>query len=269
MMNLLAQNPSHHVTPTSGLVNMFSLVVNHWHKNQWFQSEGLKHVKPRIKHMLSGMLGNYFHDELLEGKRVFDKNREWPFYLRNLEEILERPVKIILMVRDVRGIVSSFERLYRGRGIEYHYPFMNEDAWHAMHSLEGRAQLLLGPKGVIGTSVNTIRDVVRHYGNQSPNRLVKVSYERFTAEPLKVMRAIHKSLGLPEFEYDVDHVNQVTEEDDLTFHGMDLHTVRPKIEYRERDWTNLPDKLIEELGEAYADINSQDPKFKPTEKDAT
>jgi hypothetical protein len=240
---------------------MFSLVVNHWHKNQWFQAEGLDKVKPRILSMLSGLLANYFHDELLAGKVVFDKNREWPFYLRNLEEVLERPIKIILMVRDVRGIVSSFERLYRGRGIEYHYPFMNDDAWHATHSIEGRAKMLLAPGGVVGGAINTVRDAVRHYGAATPDRLIKVSYEQFTQDPQRVMRAVHGLAGLPEYDYDVDHVDQVTTEDDMTFHGMELHNIRPKIEHRPRDWDNLPQPLLAELGEAYADINAQDKPF--------
>lgn len=258
MMNLLGQNPKHHVTPSSGLVNMFSLIVNHWHGNQWFQAEGLEKVKPRIIKSLQGMLVNYFHDELLDDKLVFDKNRDWPFYLRNLEEVLDRPVKIILMIRDVRSIVASFEKIYRERGIEYHYPFMKDEAWLANQSLEGRIQMLLAPGGVVGGAINKVRDVVRHYGDSSPHRLVIVSYEKFTHDPKKTMNTIHKALGLPEFDYDVKSVNQITHEDDLTWHGMDLHKVRPEIEYRERDWSCLTPELIDELGKLYEDVNNQD-----------
>jgi sulfotransferase len=263
MMNLLGQNPNHHVTPTSGLVNMVALPINHWNQNVWFQAEGLEKVKPRILQMIEGMVANYYHDEVAANKIIFDKNREWPFYLRNMEEVLQRPVKVILMVRDVRSVVASFEKLYRGRGIEYHYPFMNEEAWHKIHSLEGRARHLLGPGGVIGGAVDMVRDVLRTYGKADPNRVVCVSYEQFTANPAGMMKAIHDNLGLPPFDYDTNAVKQLTHENDMAAHGMDLHRVRHEIHYQPRDWSCLTKQLVDRLGEEYADINALDRLIPP------
>lgn len=267
LMNILGQNPAHYVTPTSGLVNMMSVVMNHWHGNQWFKAEGIKNVKPRIQNMLAGMLSNYFGEELDQGKVVFDKNREWPFYIRNLEEILNEPVKVIILIRDVRSIVASFEKLYQNRGIEYHYQFMNDDAWLATHTIEGRARMLLAPSGVIGSAINTTRDAIRIYKDHKPARLVRVSYEMLVHEPQQTLEKLHDALGLPKFEYDIEHVDQITHEDDMTFHGMDLHTIKPKIEARPRDWSCLTPQMIEELGKEFADINSLDmiPGEKPQE----
>lgn len=257
LMNVLGQNPRHYVSPSSGLVSMVSGVIKSWHQNPWFRAEGLATVKPRVLQMLAAMLGGYYFDELAAGQVVFDKNREWPFFLQNLEEAAGRPAKIILMIRDVRSIVASFERLYRGRGIEYQYPFMQEEAWQATHSVEGRCRLLLAPGGVVGSAVNLVRDAVRIYGEQRPARLIRVSYEAFTREPAKVLAQLHAALGLPEYRYDVEHVEQITTEDDM-LHGLDLHTIRPRIEHRPRDWRCLPAAVLAELAAQYADLNAWD-----------
>ena len=251
LMNLLGQNPAHHVTPTSGLIELFVSLANNWPDYLEFKAEGLEKVKPRVLGSMRGVLTGFFEQEFAEGKVVFDKSRGWLQYIEMLEEALERKVRVLVTVRDIRAIVASFEKLYRSRSIDYRMPV--GDAYLQAQTVEGRAHELLGTGGVAGIAINRLRDaLLRGMGE----RLVILPYQALTAEPRQTMNLLHKALELPQFDYNPDNVEQVTEEND-TYHGMDLHRIRPKIEPQAGiPWEGiLPDSLCNELAQAYADIN--------------
>jgi sulfotransferase len=251
LMNLLGQNPAHHVTPTSGLIELFVTVKNRWPEFIEFKAEGLDTVKPRIAGALRGLLHGYFDRELTAGKTVFDKSRGWLQYIEPLEEVLERPVKLIVTVRDVRAIVASFEKLYRQRGLDYREP--GNDAFFQCQTVQGRAEALLGPKSVLGLTIARLRDALaRGVGD----RLVLVPYRALTTQPQETLQLLHGVLGLSAFTYNPENVEQLTHEDDH-FHGMKLHTIRKRVEPAQRTpWsTVLPASLCKWLENSFADIN--------------
>jgi hypothetical protein len=67
---------------------------------------------------------------------------------------------------------------------------------------------------------------------------------------------VHIALGLPRYEYDPQNVTQLTQEDDH-FHGMQLHTIRARVEPPDdTPWESvLPPQLCHQLATEYADIN--------------
>lgn len=251
LMNLLGQSSAHHVTPTSGLVELFVLVKNRWPDFIEFKAEGLEHVKPRVLSSLRGLLAGYFERELASGKTVFDKSRGWLQYIEPLEETLERQIKIVVTVRDVRAIVASFEKIYRKRSIDYRDP--SDDAFFQCQTICGRARTLLNQKSVLGLTIARLRDVLeRGLGD----RLIIIPYRAITTCPQETMSLLHSALELPAYDYDPDNVEQITREDDH-LHGMPLHTIRNRVEPAlECPWDGvLPAQLAEELATEYADIN--------------
>ncbi len=250
-MNVLGQNPALHVTPTSGLVHLMRHVIDRWPQSKEFRSQGLEHVKPRVLSGLRGLLYGFYEKPLAEGQTVFDKSRGWLQYIEPLEEILGRRVKLITMVRDVRAIAASFEKLYRSRGIEYRVP--RGRAAQQTATTEQRARHLLAPNQVIGRSLWRVRDALQ----RCPDRLLIIPYRHFTSHPRETLATIEHTFGLPPGDYDPDHVVQVTHEDD-NHHGRRLHQIRPQIETPPpQPWQGiLPDSLADELAEAYADLNA-------------
>jgi hypothetical protein len=250
-MNLLGQNPSHHVTPTSGLIHLMRQVMDRWTTHKEFRAQGLENAKPFVNSALRGMLYGFYEQQFDAGKTVFDKSRGWLQFIEPLESILGRRVKIVTMVRDVRSIVASFEKIFRARGIEYRQP--GGDAGLATLSLEGRVRRTISPQRVTGRSLLRLRDAL----DRCPDRLLVVPYRRLTESPQHTMTAIHEALRLPHFSYDPNHVKQVTHEDD-GFNGMELHKIRPKVEAPpEQPWKGLlPDDFSAEIAEQYADINA-------------
>ncbi|BBO34432.1 sulfotransferase family protein [Lacipirellula parvula] len=251
LLNLLGQNPSHHVTPTSGLVELFVQLKNRWPEFIEFKAQGLEKVKPRILGALKGLMAGYFENELLSGQTVFDKSRGWLQYIEPLEEALGRPVKLIVTVRDVRAIVASFEKLYRQRSIEYREAI--GPTFYQCQTVQGRAEVLLSSGSVLGLSFARLRDALaRGVGD----RLLIVPYRALTARPEETLDILHASLGLMPFKYDPQNVIQITREDDHV-HGMPLHKIRGRVEPPvNQPWEGiLPEALCRALAEEYGDIN--------------
>jgi sulfotransferase len=249
LMNLLGQNPAHHVTPTSGLIHLMRHLVQTWPDHKEFRSQGLENVKPQVLSALRGLLYGFHEQPFADDKTVFDKSRGWLHYVEPLEEILCRPVKIITMVRDVRAIVASFENIFRGRGIEYELP--DRDSAELL-TTEGRARYALRADQVTGRSILRLRDAMQ----RCPDRLLVVPYDNFTSHPIEAMQEIHAFLDLPAFDYDPNRVEQVTREDDCV-NCMDLHRIRPTIEPElSQSWREiLPDELAADIADGYSDIN--------------
>jgi sulfotransferase len=250
LMNLLGQNPAHYVTPTSGLIELFVMIKNRWPEFLEFKAEGLEMVKPRILGALRGLLAGYYEPEYSAGKTVFDKSRGWLQYIEPLEEALGRRVRVIVTVRDVRAIIASFETLYRKRSIEYREP--TDEAFFQCQTIEGRAEVLLNPKSVLGLTIARLRDALaRGMGD----RLVIIPYRALTTCPQETLTLLHMALGLQPYEYDPQNVAQITHEDDH-FHGMPLHTIRSQVEPPlDCPWQGiLPERLSKRLAEEYADI---------------
>ena len=125
------------------------------------------------------------------------------------------------------------EKIYRKRGIEHQYS--GDDEQLAGLSVDGRARNILSPDQVTHRSVIRLRDALQ----RQPDRLLIIPYQKFCEEPLVAMAAIHRSLKLPEFQYDWQHVQQITQED-VNYLGIDLHTIRPRIDPPEpKPWENI------------------------------
>lgn len=263
LMNLLAQNPAHHCTPTSGLVHTVENVIRNWNDNIVYKAEGVEKVRPKIRRLLrDGMLG--FHGEHIDkGKTVFEKNRTWPLYAENLAEILGGEVYLILCCRDLRCVCSSFERLYRERNLHYRYPQLAE-VYSKAFSVEGRLQILMAQDGMVGSAANITLDASRRLRNHKSVRLIRVGYQQFTHQPLQVVQKVHEIIGLRDFDYNVQNVEQKTHEDDLTFYGQDLHTLKsPEIKPQKPDWSPLTKELAEDLDKGnYKILNGFD-KYEP------
>lgn len=250
LLNILGQNPNHYVTPTSGLIELFLAVRNTWKNPIEFKAEGLEKVKPKVESALAGLLAGYFKEEISEEKICFDKSRGWLQFIEDLESCLKREIKVLVTVRDVREILASFEKLYRKRGIDYQYP-VNEQFFQCQ-TIEGRCENLLSPAGILGVTINRFRDALNR---GLKDKLIVLPYESFMHDPKETMKLLHEKLEIPEFDYDIKNISQITYENDI-YHGMDLHVIRPKIKANPDSWkTILPKGYAENINERYKDIN--------------
>ncbi len=250
LMNLLAQNPMFHATPTNDLLELVVNVRNTWTNMISFKAQGIDVVKSRIISSIKGSIYGFFEKEFEEGKVVFDKSRGWLANIELLEEILGRQIKVIITVRDVRAIVSSFEKLHRKSQMTKISP--SSDAFYDMQSINGRARQILNVQAVVGLAITRFRDAL---DKGLADRLIIIPYNKLTTQPKEIMYQLHDSLGLQRFEYDPDNVEQLTKEDD-SVHGMELHKIRKKVKYQESDWDQILTPFVNDwISKEYEDIN--------------
>jgi hypothetical protein len=218
---IIGQNPNFHPTPTSGLINFFMNSKRQWKDNNEFRAEGLEHVLPRVNNAFRGMLEGYYREEFDDGKYIFEKSRGWMAYIEYLKDIFkDENFKVICMVRDIRSILASFERLHSKRDISY--PECSDEDFTLSQTVEGRAEILLRPNGVVGLHITRLIDACR----RQPNNVVIVPYIKLIDEPEKCFKELHQVFNLDPFIYDFNNIKQVTHENDI-YHGYKgLHDIK-------------------------------------------
>jgi sulfotransferase len=223
-----------------------------WKENNEFRAMGMEKVQPRIVSSMRGMFQGFFEEELSQGKTVFLKSRGYMAYIEYLKEIFGYDVKVICLVRDIRSILASFEKLYRKRGIEY--PEFTDNDFIESQTVEGRANILLRKDGVVGLPIIRLQDALRRH----PENIVLVSYQGLLNDPKGVFNYLHEHLELPQFEYDFSNIKQVTSELDV-YHGYKgLHDIKegPITPPEDLPWKDIfEEPFIEEIGNRYSFLN--------------
>tara|TARA_R110000744_G_scaffold287329_1_gene398496 strand:- start:484 stop:1263 length:780 start_codon:yes stop_codon:yes gene_type:complete len=214
LCNILAQNPEMHSTPTSACHEALFVLRNAW--GEWVEHKAAKSLANNLQPVLNATINAYHNTDR---PVVIDKGRGWLSLIELAEFALDRKVKIIVPVRGIPQILSSFEKLHRKTQAK------DQGDYFQAQTIRGRAEHLLGGEQVLGLAYNRLKDaMMRGLGD----RLCLVEFDDLTQNPKGTLEDIYKFLELPNFEHDFTSVEQYTHEDD-SVHGMDLHTIRKDV----------------------------------------
>jgi sulfotransferase len=238
-INILAQNHKFDVTPTSGILGMLVMLRNQWENRPEFKASYDENLKVAA---LKGLLNGYFHNSRFPV--VFDKSRGWPAQVEMAERLLQRRVKILCPVRDVRDVLTSFEKLYRKNKDIRPIPGEMEHPGR-FQTVAGRCEVWCGSDQPLGAAFNLIRDAMKRGFR---DRIHFVEFEKLTTSPKTTMGKVYEFLDEDPFEHDFNKVEQYTQEDDIWHGYKDLHTIRPKVEPMEPQW---PDILGKDVADVY------------------
>jgi len=240
LMNILAQNPSIHATPTSGILDMLVSVRNHWNQNEAFRAMDRKLSEDIKKRVLVGMLQNYFAH--VDQPICIDKNRYWTEYLELADVLVggRNNVKVLITVRDLRDVLASFERLYRKTSA---LSQLSQEAATALKfkTATGRLEVFADDAQPVGRAYNAIRDAVTRGWLDCMHF---IEYEHLTRYPEDTLSGIYDFLGTEPYTHNIDHVEQVTVEDDFVYGFKDLHIIRPKVEPQDTQWQATYDETV-------------------------
>lgn len=217
---ILHQNPEIYASPTSPLLEyQFGARVN-------YNLPEVKSQDPRLMQsafvsMCRGMAKSYY-SAITDRSCICDKNRGWLHFYEWVAQWADRP-KMICMVRDLRDVFASMEKIYRQ---SRHRP----DGPDNPHAIEGitvfdridhwsRSQ-------PIGLAIARLADC---FQRSIDSQILFVKYENICSEPENTMQAIYDYLELPMFSHDFKCMKKRVAEDDSYFGTYGNHTVLPVL----------------------------------------
>ncbi len=238
LQNIIGQNPSFHVTPTSGMIDLMlgtrigyngNVESKAGDKDMW--KEGF------YSYCREGFRG--YTKNLTDKPYILDKNRAWGSYYKLINEINPNP-KIIFMVRDLRAVFASMEKKFRM------YPDIDDGMLDniKLANITTHQRVETWASGhPIGYAVNKLHQSIL---DKTAQNFLFIKYEDLCANPKPQVDSIYRFFGLEPFEHDYKYIPQITVEDD-TVHGIyGDHIIRNTLGM-------LPDDSKEVLGQYTAD----------------
>ena len=241
LMNILGQNPRFYVTPTSGILDVLVQVRNEWDKNNVFCAMGRRKSETLKHDVLNGILQSYFRHT--DKAVCIDKSRAWLEYLEMAAELMggRDKVKVIVVVRDLRDVLASFEMVFRRSSALSQTPFEIENVFKSKTAL-GRMEYFLSDNLNVGRAYNSICDAVTR-GWQDCMHFVE--YDQLTKYPKNTVDGIYDFLDEAKFIHDFDSVEQITIEDDFYYGYKDLHTIRQQVKPQSPQWPKVFDQIVQ------------------------
>lgn len=238
IQNLLAQNPRVHATATSG-VHEIMYISKAFFKTEEFRSiPNPKDGETLFADFMRGGIHDAF-DSLTDRPVVVDKCRSW-IGSANLLFQLFPAAKLLVPVRDIRGVLSSMEKKYQAHP-GYQMEITQQDTAR-VQTVEGRAQFWLDTAPV-GLAVQRLHELVRLH----KDKVHFVHAEGLTSDPSTTMNRVWEYLGEEPFTgHDFNNVEQYTTEHELGWPFGD-HKVHSVVAPLKPDWH---DTLGRQLSEA-------------------
>jgi sulfotransferase len=231
--NILGQNPDFYVTPTSGVLELVFGARANYSTSPEFQAQDSQLMEDGFKEFChQGMRG--FYNAVTDCKYAMDKSRGWGVYRPFLESFYPNP-KIVCLVRDLRSVVASYEKIYRKNPLK-HDP-IRDDSTGRGTIVHKRVDEWMATTNTIGRAVERILETMR-LGHD--DKILFVKYEDLCLNPESEFKRIYNYLGVDEFKHDFENIEQITKEDDEVY-GLtsDLHKIRTQLSMNQPDYKQV------------------------------
>lgn len=172
-----------------------------------------------------------YAESVTEKEIYLDKSRGWIYYSEFLRELYPE-AKIIVMVRDIRSILSSFEKKWRAN------PSIldNQDipANQAFITVGQRVDSWLD-NPPLGIALKRLYNAIQ---TKTIENMMIVKAEDLCKNPKLIMEKVYNFIEEPYCELDYNNIKQVTVENDRIsdFGVYGDHIIRPKIEVLKKDY---------------------------------
>jgi hypothetical protein len=206
LQNVLAQNTLMHVSSASILLDFMAASKDSFtHMMQYIHpDEASINKKAFLEFCRKGIPA--YTNTFTERPYFLDKHFAWMHYYSFLEQVVHS-VKIIVMVRDLRDIVCSFEENYRKDPLKHN---MHVD-WNELNNttMQKRVNTWLA-SSPLGSSLEHIKDAMNFKQD-----ILFIRYEDFCENPLPEIAKIYNYLGLHFWLHDFTKIKQVTQHNDI------------------------------------------------------
>lgn len=220
--NIMHQNHQFYATPTSGLslivkdlINSFSNTIEF--RNDYYYAPILKPYS-FTRFCRDGIYGWYA--TLTKKPYILDKSRAWLHDVPFLNLLFPSP-RIIILVRDLRDVLASYEKMYLNDYTQKYFSFTDETRLNNI-LVDDRFDFYLKE-----TNLNLF---LKHLYNiiYSPyyKELYILKYEDLISNPENKLKEIYKYLNLPYYEkHQFNNIVQHTREND-NYNRFGDHSIR-------------------------------------------
>lgn len=229
---ILNQNPRVHSGPSSPVTTIMLTLETQIGTDELFRAY------PKVdqaKELISSVIKHYYSD--VKRPVIIDKNRSWVDRLHFIPTYLGTEPRVICPVRDISEVLASFLAMHKRNPFEVNGKINFMDEMLVMRGVPlndaNRCEMLAGPEGILGQSVNGIRKVVME-GKQ--RQLHFVEYNDLLNSPAETMKKLYEFLEEEPFEHDFSNIVNLHRENDGQVYGFaDMHDVRGTLSKKSVD----------------------------------
>lgn len=167
------------------------------------------------------------------------KTRGATIHYKWFEAFMPYKPKMICMVRNLKSIFSSMEKIYRNSQ-EYHQAIQNHLEMKGTSTAKRIDAWIASPP--IGLALERLQQTFLEGINKE---VLYIRAEDLTSYPDREMDKVYQYLNLETFKHDFDNVEQTIKEDDSVYGlNSDLHTIRQKVQPLTPDYNNILGKQV-------------------------
>jgi sulfotransferase len=232
LMSILGQNSKFHLGDDSEIGNLLNY-------NKQFMINNIQHFqlphevaaecfyefcRSGVKSWISNLTS---HDKIF-----LDKSRHW---LKDLDYFFNifPDLKIIINIRDLRGIINSFEKIHNNSLFidkQRFYNQLNSDLQR--QRVNNILNIDYLKNGLV--SIKEIIDIPKKY----KDRIFVCKYENLLNDPAFELEKIYEFLDLPVFKHNFEEIDQKPYHDN-PYQPYGCHKIKPKIENRVETFSDL------------------------------
>jgi len=225
LQNIFAQNPNFHATATDGLIELLDGARQRFTDGVEFKAaiDQDTYLQSWRNFCKGGMQA--YCNTLTNKPNIILKGRGWKGNIPWMENFLGEQPKIFCMVRNLKSIVASFEKLHRKNPDKTSQWLVNHEARGT--TVYKRVDMYLNNIPV-SISLDRIQEI---YELGLENKIMFIRAEDLTSQPQQIMDEVYDILNLERYNHNFNNIEQTTKENDV-IHALDndLHTIRNKVE---------------------------------------
>lgn len=221
LCNILNMNPEFHATATSPLMDMLKAQQASFSHNPSFKAADRLDMYEKFGNAQKSFIESFCD---YDNKDYFDKNREWPSYIREIDSIFgHKKTKVLWCYRNPVHVIASMESAHKKTALIQH----TEEAQQrgSMSTVAKRIDVWTNEGSFFARSMFDLLDAIESgYGN----RILLVDYDMLCDSPQTVLDSIHDFLGIDRYNYSKNNftdLKQTTEELDTFYNHKYPHTI--------------------------------------------
>lgn len=222
LQNVIAQNPEIYSTPSDPVLEYLYGARANFSTTPEVKAQDTQSALKNWRGFCWGGLSGYC-SAYTDKPNIAVKTRGGTIHYEWFKSFMPYEPKMICMVRNLKSIVTSMEKLFR-KNQENHQAIQNH-AEMTGTSTGKRAGIVLNSQPV-GLALERLQEC---FVKDTAKNILYIRAEDFCMDPNAEMVKIYKYLDLPVYKHNFTNVEQSTVEDDRVFNIPNLHTIQQVV----------------------------------------